>query len=596
MKAAFRHMLCFFLLLASMGDIMHGQSAGKIKKDNSLIVCEADGKTAVQADSAALMGLAGKIAEISGFTAEQLRIKDKLIQCYIGEIRDRSGVLYSGKTRALRYMSRSSIPDIFSSRREKIKEMLDIADKAAADRQADVALRYWSWAETLMKSVPPLDTRRIADTEAKKNGLLGQLHVKYSSPDKYDKNIIELDFTIGGKPVQSVDYRFFDGKDWSGVLSAKDGKGFARIRPGSSSADYRVKYEIRADHLQHIWKEIQQVDRAYAGIQRKPSAGNVAEASAFGKGGTVSGNISKIDYSEVKKKILDVIAREDGSVHDSVAMELGPLEYTADYEEIVGNVCKALTDRDWGGIENYFTPEGLGLFRKLLEYGNVRLLNQGRLFFYKLGNEVYARSIPMVFAFPHNDREFVEDIVLTFDQDKKISNLTFALGRSSAEDIASHTSWPEEARIILMNFLENYKTAYALKRLDYIGSIFDEDALIITGRVLKNAGKVNEFGAGKYVTLTRQSKSEYMKRLAQVFASQEFINIQFTDCEVLKLGKGPALYGIKIRQEYYSTTYSDTGYLFVLVDLQNPDSPVIHVRTWQEAPDKDFGIIGPYNF
>lgn len=50
MKAAFRHILCFFLLLASMGDIMHGQSAGKIKKDNSLIACEADGKTAVQAE------------------------------------------------------------------------------------------------------------------------------------------------------------------------------------------------------------------------------------------------------------------------------------------------------------------------------------------------------------------------------------------------------------------------------------------------------------------------------------------------------------------------------------------------------------------
>ena len=40
--------------------------------------------------------------------------------------------------------------------------------------------------------------------------------------------------------------------------------------------------------------------------------------------------------------------------------------------------------------------------------------------------------------------------------------------------------------MILISFLENYKTAYALKRLDYISSIFDDDALIITGRVLKN--------------------------------------------------------------------------------------------------------------
>ena len=147
-----------------------------------------------------------------------------------------------------------------------------------------------------------------------------------------------------------------------------------------------------------------------------------------------------------------------------------------------------------------------------------------------------------------------------------------------------------------MNFLESYKTAYALKRLDYISSIFDEDALIITGRVLKPAGKVNEFGAGKYVSFTRQSKSEYIKRLSNVFRSQEFINIQFTDCDVTKLGKAPGLYGIRLRQKYFSSSYSDTGYLFILVDLHNPDTPVIHVRTWQEEPDKNFGIIGPYDF
>ena len=147
-----------------------------------------------------------------------------------------------------------------------------------------------------------------------------------------------------------------------------------------------------------------------------------------------------------------------------------------------------------------------------------------------------------------------------------------------------------------MTFLENYKTAYALKRTDYIRSIFDEDALIITGRILKNAGKANEYRAGKYVSLTRQSKAEYIQRLEKVFASQEFINVQFTDCKVLILGKIQSLYGIQIRQEYYSSTYSDSGYLFILVDLQDSTKPVIHVRTWQEAPDKDFGVIGPYNF
>ena len=203
----------------------------------------------------------------------------------------------------------------------------------------------------------------------------------------------------------------------------------------------------------------------------------------------------------------------------------------------------------------------------------------------------------MVFSFPRNDREFVENVVFTFDKDGKISDVSFALARKSAEDIASHTNWPEEARIILMNFLESYKTAYALKRLDYISSIFDNDALIITGRVVRSVGMDrSEYGSNRYVRFTQQNKETYIRNLSRVFASQEYINIQFSDSEVVKLGKGDQLFGIKIRQEYFSTTYSDVGYLFVLVDLSDYQAPVIHVRTWQDSPDKDFGIIGPYHF
>lgn len=46
-------------------------------------------------------------------------------------------------------------------------------------------------------------------------------------------------------------------------------------------------------------------------------------------------------------------------------------------------------------------------------------------------------------------------------------------------------SWEEDSRICLIRFLEDYQTAYALKRLDYIESIFSDDAWIITGTVLK---------------------------------------------------------------------------------------------------------------
>jgi hypothetical protein len=266
-----------------------------------------------------------------------------------------------------------------------------------------------------------------------------------------------------------------------------------------------------------------------------------------------------------------------------------------EYEAVAGQFCAGLSSPN-SIADSIFTPDGYKIFKKLIQYGNARLLDIGKLNFYRMGEEVYCRSIPMVFSFPGNSRKFVEDIVLTFNNEKRISNITFSLGKGAAGDIVSHANWPEEARIILVTFLENYKTAYALERLDYISSIFDDDALIITGRVVKNVNLGNELMDSKYVVLTKHNKEHYVSHLKQVFASNEFINIQFSDSQVLMMGKDRNLFGIQICQDYYSTNYSDKGYLFLMVDLRDYSKPVIHVRTWQTAPDKEFGIIGPHHF
>lgn len=295
---------------------------------------------------------------------------------------------------------------------------------------------------------------------------------------------------------------------------------------------------------------------------------------------------------------MDVMSREkfSASPDSTKAVSLTPVLFTSEYEAAVSRICGALKSHEYESVRPLFTETGYDIFLRLVAYGNARVLSRDDLNFYALGDEVFCRSIPMAFSFSGNPRRFVEDIVLTFNKDGLISNLTFSLGAAATSDICSHEGWTEEARLILVDFLENYKTAYSLRRLDYISSIFDDDALIITGRVLRSAGLRNEYGSNRYVSFTRQNKATYIRNLSRVFASQEYINIQFSDSEVVKLGKGEQLFGIKIRQEYFSTTYSDVGYLFVLVDLSDWQRPVIHVRTWQESPDKDFGVIGPYHF
>lgn len=178
------------------------------------------------------------------------------------------------------------------------------------------------------------------------------------------------------------------------------------------------------------------------------------------------------------------------------------------------------------------------------------------------------------------------------NRDGKINELAFGLNKPAVDDIIHQTAWGDTARMVLVNFLESYKTAYALKRLDYIRSIFSDDALIITGSVLKASGLGERAPRDKnLVKFTRHSKEEYMKKLEYIFDQNEFVNLRFADNQIRKSGIGGEVYGIQIRQDYFSSNYGDTGYLFLMVDLNEPKKPVIHVRTWQPEKDPNFGVI-----
>lgn len=196
----------------------------------------------------------------------------------------------------------------------------------------------------------------------------------------------------------------------------------------------------------------------------------------------------------------------------------------------------------------------------------------------------------------------MEDVVFSFNSDGIINNISFGLGKTAEDDILGKGVWSEGARFAIMNFLENYQTAYALKRLDYISSIFDDDAVIITGTVTrvparKVSGDMQRMTFGHdIVKYNRHTKDTYLQHLKQSFNSKEYINLRFASNDVRKLGKGGELYAIQISQEYYSSNYGDKGYLFLMVDINDPENPIIKVRTWQPEKDPKFGIYGPEHF
>ena len=146
--------------------------------------------------------------------------------------------------------------------------------------------------------------------------------------------------------------------------------------------------------------------------------------------------------------------------------------------------------------------------------------------------------------------------------------------------------------------MENYKTAYALRRLKFIESIFSDDALIIVGREIKKSTTENPFKDDVIVVYNHYSKEKYIKKLAYSFKRKEYINIKFEDSQIKKANKDCAIYGIQIKQHYYSSNYGDVGYLFLMVNLEDVNKPIINVRTWQPNKDSNGEIfdIGHFNF
>jgi len=235
---------------------------------------------------------------------------------------------------------------------------------------------------------------------------------------------------------------------------------------------------------------------------------------------------------------------------------------------------------------NCFSPEGYNMLDTLAHYGKMRVVGKPEYKFLKYNDEVLCRSITVQFDFK-NTPGFSQDVVFRFDTiNKVVTSLAFRLSDQAEADIVSKTKWPEDSRLILVNFLEDYQTAYALKRHKYLESIYSDDALIIVGRVVKRTEipdrmtlKLSEEEA----VLTKYDKDTYMKNLAMCFKNNEYIRLRFTETDFTKANNTQNVYGVRVRQEYFSSSYGDVGYLFLLVDLRGT-MPLIHVRAWQ--PDK----------
>jgi len=586
-------------IIITMALTVTAQGVDGIKRNSSYLYGEGGGVTLQAAKEAALADLIQKISVTvhSDFTSKERELnQDGNVTSdaeYQSIIRSYStATLTNVKTIVLKpepdasvflYIAKSEIDRIFESRVAKAKEFVGNADEALKNGQIDDALRYYYWSYCLVKSLRYPNEAKIF-VDGQERSLLAWLptriddvmgKVKVQSRRTAD-NTYEITATYDGRPVRSMDYTYFDGVDNSPVYSILDGKGLVELRPGMAMDAVQLKLEYEFRGLSRNDSEVEAVVGAMKPAVYRRAYHRVALDGAASPAESTSTDVN-------------------GSMQSPLALtDMGTLG-TA----VMKPVMQALRSGSIEQCRKKFTAEGWEEFSKLMGYGKVTLMDDIHLDYFADGDCVVCRGLPVSCRF-NRGRVFNEKLSFYIDSNsKQITHVAMGLGREAMNDVVlGHLDWSEKSRTRIVGFLEDYRTAYATKNLEYLDKVFDDNAVIVLGKRLQVAPQLNKEGYmnNHRVQFTQLTKREFLRTLRRQFQSKDYINLHFSQNRIYQLQKGVERYGIEIKQDYYSSNYGDTGYLTLIFDLTNPDQPVIHVRTWQEQPDPNFGVVSPADF
>lgn len=190
------------------------------------------------------------------------------------------------------------------------------------------------------------------------------------------------------------------------------------------------------------------------------------------------------------------------------------------------------------------------------------------------------------------------NIVIQTTEKGEVSDLYFAVAQYQYKEIMESDGILDMTRReIILNFIENFRTGYVRKDLPYLTSVFSDDALFITGKVLEKANienKDNPFS--QTVSNIRQNKTEYLKDLKETFAANKSIKVDFDSIVVIRHKRYPEFYGVRLLQHWVSSLEKNDGNLFLLIQFRENSDPIIWVRSWQDVRIEKNQLIGLHSF
>lgn len=489
--------------------------------------------------------------------------------------------------------------DTQKAREGKIFEYIQTAQNMISKQMIGDALRYFYAAQILLADMENSEYISIDDNGHKVSAntylntkiteVLKNIQVISDGYMPGSQTEMKLSFRYAGEPIANLNFSYNANMGWSDLFPVTNGWSSVILQENNKPSTMHIRIEYRYADEANFDAELPALIEKYASrFDYDANAKTIISVNTktVRIGTTGSATTNKFSTNIAQNYVAETVEEEAHkvSVMDSVA-----------YHNRILQVCEAIKSGNYESVYPLFTQDGYSQFQKLIAYGKARIITTEACRYVRIGTDIQCRSIPMSFTFPKSKQQ-LENVVFTFNNYGKIDGVQFALEEASARNVMGDNGIDELSRLTLVNFLENYKTAFALKRLDYIESIFSDDAVIITGRVLRTAEQSQEFKNIQQtmdnqvvqgnVLYTRMSKEHYIKRLKNSFNSKEWINIKFGGTTI-DSSKQNNTFGVRLVQDYFSNNYGDHGYLFLLIDTSDRENPLIRVRMWQPEIDRD---------
>ncbi len=619
-----KYLILFFILIGATANAQNPE-AERIRRNPDYIFAEGEGMFLEDADKEALRLLSsqiwtfvvsettssantriegGRIAEES----EQLAAFDKSFTASTIPNARMLIIAEEPECRVLRYVSKSDVEAMLNAKSERIIDLVNAAKRAEQQLQIDDALRNYYWALMLAKS----HTRPVyVDIGGHKVDCRSELFDKIKQViGSITENVemcetvdgltkVTLRFRYGGNDVASLQFRYDAAPgERVGPIAVKNGVAEIDVRQLPDDGKLLIQYEYR------FAKEAANLDKELEAVFASTTHPKGIDSRSFV-------NLTDMLAGRDKKKRKEEKKKEDKPavpIAETAEVSFTPEPYrqrdireftpatnTAVLAAAMTKIEEAINAKSPALARDCFSDDGYVFFTTLLQKtGTVSLVGKQEYEFVDAGSQILARHCKTRIKF-RDGRQFMENIVFRFNPATyKIESLAFGLTKVAEECILNaRSSWSEVSAFTILRFMEDYQTAYALKRLDFIKNLFSEHAIIITGSVLSpTKGHIENsvvFGNDENVKYQQYTRDEYIRKLERLFKYNEYYHLTFEDNVtgivntngMLPVGSA---FAIQIRQIYNSPNYSDRGYLTLFLNMQNED-PIIEVRLWQ--PERD---------